>query len=461
MSQKFIGIDDAAEKLGVSKEHLNALREKGDLRAYRDGASWKFRTEDIEKLEKEGVPPEDDSAGLSDDDVLDIEPLGEGDDAESILLTEGDLDDGPARPPSTIIGKADLDLAGSDLELTGSSPSQGSFADLEELEIDLEAESSRILEPDDAAAAIDAIRAEKEKAEAAEEAPPASSDITLDDDYELDIVGSSGDVAGASESDASKTGELPPVAKDSDSSQIELGVDEQDDVVLGDSSDDMPLATSDSGINLAPSDSGIALDDVPLDLAGSAIGSALDLAALSAVGEQDSPSGDAGASGDDFLLTPVADEESDEDSSQVVALEEIEEEADAGAVTFEEEGSMPSGFSDIGGMSDLGGASDLGAASDLGGMSATGLESGLGVGEEADADAGDDFGMAAAPEPAAATAGVSEFPTMVMVMLICTGLMMTLCAVVTLDLIQSIWAWDQPYALNSSIIDGILGIFGG
>ena len=45
MSQKFISLDDAATQLGVPKETLNKLREAGDLRAYRDGASWKFRTE--------------------------------------------------------------------------------------------------------------------------------------------------------------------------------------------------------------------------------------------------------------------------------------------------------------------------------------------------------------------------------------------------------------------------------
>ena len=57
MAQKFISLDEAADQLHVSKDHLNQLREEGKVRAYRDGASWKFRTDDIEKLADEGVPP--------------------------------------------------------------------------------------------------------------------------------------------------------------------------------------------------------------------------------------------------------------------------------------------------------------------------------------------------------------------------------------------------------------------
>ena len=56
MAQKFIGLDEAAEKLGVSTDKLNQLREDGQLRAYRDGASWKFRAEEIDRLESEGLP---------------------------------------------------------------------------------------------------------------------------------------------------------------------------------------------------------------------------------------------------------------------------------------------------------------------------------------------------------------------------------------------------------------------
>lgn len=451
MSQKFIGLDDAAEQLGVSKERLNELREAGDLRAYRDGASWKFRTEEIEKLAAEGLPTGGDDdlelgeleldlgdiaspeAAADDGDLdLGIEPLGEGDDAESILLTEGELEGGLPRPPSTIIGRGessdDDDLSLAPASLAGESPSP-SFDEVDELELDLEAESSRILDGKDVAAA---------------QAAAKEASATDDDELELDL-GSAAPVIGGSDpanaSDPSVTGELPKpgsVAGLSGLDQVELGADEDDDVVLG-GSDDLSLSGSDSGINLAPSDSGIALDEVPLDLGGSAIGSALDLAALSAAsgvgGGSDAKDDDGGlASGEDFLLTPTSEGEGEEeDSSQVVAFEDIAEEEDVVAFTPDEEGEEEEEFG-FGGESSIGG--DLGGAA-------------IGAGP---------VGAQAAVAPAAAEA---TFPLWIMLLMGSSLFTMTLCGMVALDLVQSIWSWDEPYAVNSAIIDGILGIFGG
>src|SRR5436309_6189564 len=72
MAQKFTSLDEAADQLGISKDRLNQLREAGKVRAYKDGASWKFRAEDIEKLAVEGIPeiepsPSDLALDLDDD----------------------------------------------------------------------------------------------------------------------------------------------------------------------------------------------------------------------------------------------------------------------------------------------------------------------------------------------------------------------------------------------------------
>src|SRR5436305_14459480 len=56
MAQKFTSLDEAANQLSISKDRLNQLREAGKVRAYKDGASWKFRAEDIEKFAVEGLP---------------------------------------------------------------------------------------------------------------------------------------------------------------------------------------------------------------------------------------------------------------------------------------------------------------------------------------------------------------------------------------------------------------------
>src|SRR5204862_3965577 len=72
MAQKLLTLDEAAAQLGVSKERLSELREAGKVTGYRDGASWKFRSEVIEKLAAEGIPqleppPSDLSLDLDDD----------------------------------------------------------------------------------------------------------------------------------------------------------------------------------------------------------------------------------------------------------------------------------------------------------------------------------------------------------------------------------------------------------
>ena len=78
MDQRFLKFEEALEKLGISADRLNQLRETGELRAYRDGASWKFRGEEIEKMATDGIPepsPPSDIGLVSDDDLVKAEPL--------------------------------------------------------------------------------------------------------------------------------------------------------------------------------------------------------------------------------------------------------------------------------------------------------------------------------------------------------------------------------------------------
>ena len=44
----FVSFDDAKKRLGKTDEELQELIKKGELRAFRDGATWKFRKEDID-----------------------------------------------------------------------------------------------------------------------------------------------------------------------------------------------------------------------------------------------------------------------------------------------------------------------------------------------------------------------------------------------------------------------------
>ena len=207
------------------------------------------------------------------------------------------------------------------------SPS-GNFEDLEELEVDLEAESSRILAPDDVAKAQAAA-----KAAASSKTSPAPEQVGRHERSRSRALGSDLSVAGSDINLGGKEGSSGALAG---LSALEL--DDDDDQVLGDGSD-VTLSGESSGINIiSPSDSGLALDEVPLDLSGSApIGSSLDLGMGSSISEDDvsleplainvGPESKVG----DFQLTPLGDDDGDDekDSSQIIALDDISEEAGA------------------------------------------------------------------------------------------------------------------------------------
>lgn len=517
MSQKFVGLEDAASQLGVSKDRLNELREAGKLRAYRDGASWKFRSEEIEKLAQEGLPamdssisdlallpdaeeeaevsteptaaaPEDSELDLAgeesaadaaasdlqleeiDEPTVPVEPAEDASDtklkldadeqaedasdtklkieadedeeeengpSDSILLSETELGESAGRPPSTIIGKAELDpegdlnlavageegasasdasppAPGSDVLATGEqmedaldleppSPSE-SFEDLEELEIDLEAESSRVLSPGDVLKA-------KEAAEAS--APEAVSDLELEASQSSDMALADISV----EEGPGATGSGLGIAG---SSPIALEADEDDEQVLGDGSD-ITLSSESSGINIvSPSDSGLALDEVPLDLSGaSALGSSLDLGSsleeevdLGALGvgeEQAAPA----AEEEPFALTPIGEEAADEeeDSSQVIALDEVSEEEGAGPLLEEEVAAAPVLSEDLGAL-----------------------------------------GLTAGPMVAAEPTVDTPFSLANVLSLSFCLLLLAICGMMTYDLLRNMWSWDGIVALNSSIL---------
>ena len=48
----YIKLEQAAEMLGLTVEELNEHREKYDIKGYKDGASWKFQEEEVERFAK-------------------------------------------------------------------------------------------------------------------------------------------------------------------------------------------------------------------------------------------------------------------------------------------------------------------------------------------------------------------------------------------------------------------------
>lgn len=526
MEQKFVKFEEALEKLGISAERLHQLRESGELRAYRDGSSWKFRGDEIERMASDGIPEPsppsdiglvdsdelvaaeplkaddglDDDLRLADDDQpasdlkLDTGDIGLADDmddtvtaetsdvllapdepsagSDSILLSEEELGESVGPPASTIIGKeelaaeeADLQLAGDDDkgegselkldseasdvlssgiagsgvldELESGSDGLSAFENLEELEIDLEAESSRILNPEEAAE----VRAQ---AAAAEPSPlEGESDLQLADadDEGTDPVPAELELAGDDEGTDPAPSELeleletdqPAPKGDSD---IDLDTGGEDFVLSDGSGSDITLGSGDSGINLvSPSDSGLALDDIPLEMGGSAILSSLSLGGsdpdISLVADDASPPAakQEVAEEEDFQLTPladVADDEEGDSSSQVIALDAGVEDLAAGE----------------GGLLEADAFAEDGAEAVM-------------LTEDEDIDAGG-LGMAEYGGAPVAASTEADYTIWNVLSLLGCALLSLIAVMMLTDMIRSIDSWNEPYALNSSLLDAIL-----
>ena len=50
MAAKLIDIKEAAEILGVTLDQLGDMRSRGEIHGYRDGGSWKFKTDEVERV---------------------------------------------------------------------------------------------------------------------------------------------------------------------------------------------------------------------------------------------------------------------------------------------------------------------------------------------------------------------------------------------------------------------------
>jgi hypothetical protein len=230
-------------------------------------------------------------------------------------------------------------------------------------------------------------------------------------------------------------------------SDIDLTGDIDDDLVLGGSSHGDLSRTGDSGISLLdPADSGISLEAPPLELGGSGVdqlelGEDDELAVEDQVAEPSAAaSGVAtGESDDDFLLTPLEEAAGDESDSgsQVIALEGDVEFEDAATATLEGdeagagllEGDLGEGF---GGAAAL---ETVGAAPGPGRVAAT------------------------APAGAAAIAPESPWTGWNVTSLVLCAVLLMFCGMFMFDLLRNMWSWNQPYAVNSSLMDMILSWF--
>lgn len=315
MAGKLIELNEAAKLLGVSPDELIEMRSAGDIHGYRDGASWKFKMEEIERVaEERGVELGSNLGSASDsggsafaddfDDML-------ADDDDSILVSDSALGRSGESTSSTIIGKGAMPVD-SDIQLGSATSDVQLAAEAAGTDLNLVSGGSDVL----------GDTGTKKKGATASDTGKmlgGGSDLSLGDD-ELAFGGSA---------IGSGTGS----ALDMD--------DSDDELVLGSSAiaSGISSLSGDSGINLSPTDSGLSLEDEPLDLGGSSVES-LELPEDDDIISLDEEPTDPDAAtqlkaDDEFLLTPVEEMADDESSgSQVIALEDSEIYADESAATM-------------------------------------------------------------------------------------------------------------------------------
>jgi excisionase family DNA binding protein len=407
----YVSLEQAAKILGVSTDDLVEMRSRGEIFGYRDGTSWKFKEEEIERVQAE----------------LQGDALDEDAGGSSILVSErqAGLSGSRINPPSgKDASNSEIGL-GSDLKLIDEDSRAGSDVKL-------------VADPSSGSGVRLVNRASEESGLQLGSEPNAESDVDLGS--ELKLAGdASGFDLGGKESGGIDLGSGAGGSGTSEGigSELELATDDEDDLVLG--SDSGVGLASESGINLmSPSDSGLSLEDEPLDLAGTGI-SGLDLGAEvnsgSGAGSGSAVSGISGLGsgalvdfqqGEEFQLTPSGGLDADEDSgSQVIELEDSTEFGAVAGGGFGEEGLDPIQEAD-GGFGGMGGEEELAAGAVAG----------------------------------AAYRGVPETPytTIDVMLLLSILILLSLCGVLVSDLARNMWAWDGSNDLSTGLTDTLVGI---
>ena len=579
MASNFVDLNQAAEMLGVTPDTLVEMRSQGEIFGFRDGSSWKFKMDELERVAQErgvvlggGADSEfdlsseseldlskplfgdedalapDEADGSSLGDLLKEEPLdldqslsarSDSDNVDSLLVNEdaptlsdtvgsgaviGDLDnpesdlqlsiddddDVLTSPPtlsggvgdSSILGDLDVDVSGKssilgDIDLA-SADKGGSDVRLAPGETDSDVtvvpDSGDLLNDPSASGIGVSDTPGTGELDELELAPSDDDELSLSADTgsgglelspgsgtgDLDLTPSAGSGTGDLDlTSSSGTGDLELSAGsgtgdlelDLDSGSLELddGLEDDSDLVLGDSSalgSDVTLGAGDTGINLTgAADSGLSLEEDPLDISGGPI-SSLELPdedEIALEGAADPDEATQLKQDEAFLLSPGGEGLDDEDSaSQVIALDNSEQFDENAAtmlgddvfggagleaqVTEQPLGSLDGGNMSAGDM--LGGGGELGQLE-----AAPGAAMGMG---------GTDFDAAsatAAPMMEAPREAPYNIYNVLSLMLI-TGVL-ALGGMLMMDVVRNMWSWDNDgVRISTSIMDGLLSALG-
>jgi excisionase family DNA binding protein len=424
MAQKYYTSAETAKLLGKSVDEIKKMLERRELHGYRDGADWKFKVEDIDKLAKQSP------ATAAEEDGGDV------------LLSEVELGQSDPGLSGTVIGmnggaqptpESDIRLAESDLLLSDSQATAARLGDSAAAKtppprkpsVDSTSKTPLPKKPVDSTS-----KTPLPKKKTGDSTQFEELDLTLEEDLTLE--------------DSS----LLLEGKQAGSSVIDLGASDKslddDDLVLGGSGGGKGSSLAiggDSGISLIdPSDSGLSLE-TPLNL-GPAAEESLELGEADVLAGGSSPKVKAD---EEFLLTPleeVGDAADSESGSQVIALDT---EGEGSAVVGASAGASMAAMldEDLSTQPALG----IGATAPLTGMPVLGAQP-VGLSEGA-----------ALATPSAALLE-APYTTGQIVSLVLCSLLLMLCGMMMFDLLRNMWSWSGIYSLNSSLMDTILGWIG-
>lgn len=410
MAKQYYNLEEAAEALGITTEQINGMRERGELRAFADRGTWKFRVSDVDQLARE--------RGSAGDSAL---PLGDDSDDAQVLLSEQDLGSSDSSFPSTVIGMGPEygSPSDSDVRLVPDAVAGGSDSDVKIVSEDQPASDSDVKITEPSAAISDSDVKVTEPSSAA-----SDSDVRINEMFESPTQADDGSDFELALSDSGGIGSGPASS------------DAGDSLVLGEMSDsDISIEPSDSGISLGtPSDSGISLEQPP---------SAADTEQLSTGGEElletdfEVPvldesgveEADLNLEDSDFDLTDVT-EEAEDSTTQVIAMEG-DEDVDAAAATTVADPSSAL-------LADVG-DSAVEVAEPFEDVAA------VPISEE----------MPAA-RPVLRTQE-TEWGALVVGGLVVTSVLALLATFMMMDVVQNLWSEHQPYQISSAIMDLFVG----
>ncbi|MCH2183554.1 MAG: hypothetical protein MK108_16265 [Mariniblastus sp.] len=271
-----IPLEQAAKMLGISVEKLTEMRSSQQVSAYKDGATWKFKLQELERVADDlGTPLNQD---VDDDSDFQLSDASLEDSADAASDDEG-----------LAFGSSSLDLAAGD----------------------------------DAEVSADLLDDDEKKSDGS---PSDTGKLMAGDDDDMLL----------SEEDLFGDDSLA----DSYEESAELSSDFEDsDLILddSDSSSEVAMESGQSGASLSTNESGVSLDDEPLELGGAEIDSLELPEDDEMIVLDDAADSDAATimQEDDFNLTPLEEAVDDDSSgSQIIALEDSEIYTDESSATI-------------------------------------------------------------------------------------------------------------------------------